>query len=49
LSQHKDLDWPKKFNLAKDIAYGIRHLHKAGIAHGDLVSIFPMKVSFFIA
>ncbi|CAB4395664.1 kinase-like protein [Rhizophagus irregularis] len=36
LSQHKDLDWPKKFNLAKDIAYGIRHLHKAGIAHGDL-------------
>ncbi|GBB84123.1 hypothetical protein RclHR1_10760005 [Rhizophagus clarus] len=36
LSQHKNLEWSKKLSLAKDIAHGIRHLHRSGIAHGDL-------------
>uniref|UniRef100_A0A1D1YY71 Mixed lineage kinase domain-like protein n=1 Tax=Anthurium amnicola TaxID=1678845 RepID=A0A1D1YY71_9ARAE len=36
LTKHKDLEWMKKLSLAKDIAQGIRHLHRSGTAHGDL-------------
>ncbi|CAI2163428.1 3493_t:CDS:10 [Funneliformis geosporum] len=36
LAQYPDLEWFKKLNLAKDIAQGIRHLHRSGFVHGDL-------------
>ncbi|CAG8633963.1 15873_t:CDS:2 [Cetraspora pellucida] len=33
---HKELPWTNKLRIARDIAYGLRHLHKAGVVHGDL-------------
>ncbi|CAG8473226.1 5099_t:CDS:2 [Funneliformis mosseae] len=36
LARHPNLEWFKKLNLAKDIAQGIRHLHRSGFVHGDL-------------
>ncbi|CAG8702947.1 20307_t:CDS:2 [Dentiscutata erythropus] len=33
---HKELSWNDKLRISRDIAYGLRQLHKAGVVHGDL-------------
>ncbi|CAG8498474.1 4972_t:CDS:2 [Dentiscutata heterogama] len=32
----KELSWIDKLRISRDIAYGLRQLHKAGVVHGDL-------------
>ena len=33
------LDWPANCQLGLDIINGLRHLHRVGILHKDLVSV----------
>ncbi|RIB18912.1 kinase-like domain-containing protein [Gigaspora rosea] len=46
----KEQPWINKLRIARDIAYGLRHLHKAGVVHGDLhtQNIFIDKYRAFI-
>jgi serine/threonine protein kinase len=32
----RELDWPKRLEMARDVAAGMQFLHKRGVVHGDL-------------
>lgn len=39
LVRERDLDWSRKYQIASDVAYGIKYLHDRNIEHRDLKSL----------
>ena len=41
------LDWPANCQLGLDIINGLRHIHRVGILHKDLVSALFINTMFY--
>jgi len=41
------LDWPANCQLGLDIISGLRHIHRVGILHKDLVSALFINTMFY--
>ena len=41
------LDWPANCQLGLDIVNGLRYIHRVGILHKDLVSVFLINTILF--
>ena len=41
-----ELDWPANCQLGLDIINGLRHIHRVGILHKDLVSVLFINTMF---
>jgi len=42
-----ELDWPANCQLGLDIINGLRHIHRVGILHKDLVSVLFINTMFY--